>query len=85
MDNPVELPLNLAEVKQAMRGLPLTVDVDDLQSVSADLDAQLLNDVSKIMQAGGEWPEALAIQMAITRMYLRKAEHLKQIFESTRH
>ena len=54
MDNPVEFPLNLAEVKQTMRGLPLTVDADDLQSVSADLDAQLLNDVSATMQAGGE-------------------------------
>ena len=83
-DQPIT-PLDDAEVKEAMEGLGLSAEVADLQSVSRILDDEIADSLVSFMERGCDYPEAIAAQIAVSRIVLLKALRLKEEFEATRH
>ena len=78
-------PIGEVEIKEAFSGLALTATEDEMQDALVSVDNWLFADLEGGLQGGHSWIECLSAQIAVTRLYLAKAEHLKQQFESTRH
>ena len=79
------VPLDDTEIKKAMEGLGLSAEVADFQSVSRVLDDQMADSLVSFMERGCDYPEAIAAQIAVSRIVLLKALRLKEEFEATRH
>ena len=77
--------LEHAEVQKELDRLGLCAEEEDAQGISDAFDNDLAENLVSLMADGCEYPEAIAAQIAASRIMLHKATRLKEQFEANRH
>lgn len=77
--------LEHAEVQKELDRLGLSTEEDQAQFISDAYDNELTDNLATLMDQGFEYPEAIAAQIAGSRIMLLKATRLKEQFEANRH